>query len=63
LLRLVPETKWVDFPHQLSEVGRGPCTARSPDHEACPLLRWCPTGQEALVTPPVPSLSSGASAR
>jgi endonuclease-3 len=45
LLALVPEPKWVDFPHQLIELGRGPCTARSPRHAECPLFRWCPTGQ------------------
>src|SRR5262249_26180016 len=32
LLLLVPENKWADFPHQLIELGRGPCTARAPRH-------------------------------
>ncbi|MBX3261033.1 MAG: endonuclease III [Labilithrix sp.] len=48
LLKLVPEKKWAVFPHQLVLLGRSACTARSPDHEHCPLLRWCPTGEEAL---------------
>jgi endonuclease III len=49
LLALVPESKWADFPHQLVFLGRGPCTARNPRHQECPLLRWCPTGQQAIA--------------
>lgn len=44
LMKLLPKTAWVDVPHALILLGRGPCKARNPDHEACPLLRWCPTG-------------------
>jgi endonuclease-3 len=50
LLELVPKSKWADFGHQLIELGRGPCQARRPRHEECPLLRWCPTGLEATAT-------------
>lgn len=48
LLKLVPKRKWAVFPHQLVQLGRSFCTARSPDHERCPLLPWCPTGQNAI---------------
>lgn len=47
LMELLPPKTWVDVPHALILLGRGPCKARNPDHEACPLLRWCPTGLQA----------------
>lgn len=49
LMALVPPGKWADVPHQLIELGRGPCNAKRPRHEECPLLRWCPTGKAALA--------------
>lgn len=55
LMRLLPRSAWVDVPHQLILLGRGPCEARKPRHEDCPLLRWCPTGQGALAGHPRPS--------
>jgi endonuclease III len=48
LMRLVPGTKWAGVSYQLIELGRGPCTARNPKHEQCPLLKWCPTGQAVV---------------
>jgi endonuclease-3 len=50
LMELLPKKAWVDVPHQLIMLGRGPCDAQRPDHDACPLLKWCPTGQAALAT-------------
>jgi endonuclease-3 len=47
LMALLPRHAWVDIPHALILLGRGPCKARNPDHEACPVLRWCPTGLAA----------------
>jgi endonuclease-3 len=56
LMELLPAGAWVDVPHALILLGRGPCRARKPDHEACPLLRWCPTGLEVrAASPPTPS--------
>ncbi|HVL81835.1 MAG TPA: endonuclease III [Actinomycetota bacterium] len=52
LMDLIPARRWHDIPHKLILLGRGPCDARSPDHEGCPLLRWCPTGQ-AVVGPAI----------
>jgi endonuclease-3 len=47
LMELLPRSAWVDVPHALILLGRGPCKARNPDHDACPLARWCPTGLNA----------------
>ncbi len=52
LMELLPKTAWVDVPHQLIMLGRGPCDAQRPDHANCPLLKWCPTGQAALAAGP-----------
>ncbi len=52
LMALLPKSAWVDVPHQLIMLGRGPCDAQRPKHEECPLLRWCPTGQAALAEGP-----------
>ena len=49
LMELLPKKAWVDVPHQLIYLGRGPCDAQRPDHQACPLLKWCPTGQASLA--------------
>jgi len=49
LMDLFPRAAWVDIPHAMILLGRGPCDARNPDHASCPLLRWCPTGQAALA--------------
>jgi endonuclease-3 len=60
LMALLPRSAWVDVPHQMILLGRGPCDARRPDHANCPLLRWCPTGQAALAEqPPVSSATRG----
>jgi endonuclease-3 len=48
LCELVPQSKWAVFPHQLIFLGRGPCNARNPRHEECPLLQWCPTGRKEI---------------
>ena len=69
LMELLPQRTWVDVPHQLILLGRGPCDARKPDHPSCPLLRWCPTGQAALAQgvqaapPPRSRRASGAKPR
>jgi endonuclease-3 len=50
LMELVPSEKWADFPHQLVLLGRRLCTARAPRHDLCPLLPWCPAGQQSEST-------------
>jgi len=57
LMELLPKSAWVNVPHQLIMLGRGPCDAQRPDHAGCPLLKWCPTGQAALAEGP-PARSS-----
>src|SRR5439155_12308434 len=52
LMELLPRDAWIDVPHAMILLGRGPCNARTPDHAGCPLLRWCPTGQAALGARP-----------
>ena len=42
LMRLVPETAWTRFSHQLILHGRAICTARNPKCDACPLHPHCP---------------------
>jgi endonuclease III len=49
LMDVLPKSRWVDVPHQLIMLGRGPCDSQRPKHEECPLLKWCPTGQAALA--------------
>lgn len=64
LMALLPRSAWVDMPHALILLGRGPCKARNPDHDACPLLRWCPTGQaERAEAAPTRSVHRGAGAQ
>lgn len=64
LMALLPENAWVDFPHALILLGRGPCKARNPDHDACPVLQWCPTGLAAQgAAAPTQARSSAARAR
>jgi endonuclease-3 len=58
LMEILPKSAWVDVPHQLIMLGRGPCDAQRPDHRSCPLLKWCPTGQAALAAAP-PSAVAG----
>jgi endonuclease III len=64
LMELLPKTAWVDVPHQLIMLGRGPCDAQRPDHANCPLLKWCPTGQAGLAAgPPEPKTRRAAGAK
>lgn len=64
LMALLPKAAWVDVPHQLIMLGRGPCDAQRPHHAECPLLRWCPTGRVALAEgPPVGSSRRGGDAK
>jgi endonuclease-3 len=42
LMRLIPKSKWVWISHALIHLGRGPCQARKPHCDDCPLGRVCP---------------------
>jgi endonuclease-3 len=45
LMKLFPETEWVDLSHRLILLGRNYCQARKPKCGSCPLMSLCPTGQ------------------
>jgi endonuclease-3 len=42
LMKLLPETEWVNFAHRLIHHGRRICIARRPKCPECPLLKLCP---------------------
>lgn len=48
LMEIVPEEDWTFFSNALLYLGREFCTARNPNHQDCPLLHLCPTGQAAV---------------
>lgn len=48
LLPLVPAEDWTLWSHLLIQHGRTLCMARNPKCEQCPLLPYCPAGQEFM---------------
>ena len=52
LVRVLPQSEWIGFSHRLIALGRGPCAARSPRCDACPLVDLCP---RVGVKPPRPA--------
>lgn len=42
LARVLPRAEWIGFSHRLIAHGRGPCAARRPQCDACPLADLCP---------------------
>ena len=48
MAQLVPARQVLEFHIQLIRHGRGPCSARSPQCEDCPLLDLCPEGLRRL---------------
>lgn len=43
LIKVVPKKDWTLFPHLMIHHGRAICRARTPQCEACPIQRWCPS--------------------
>jgi len=43
LMEIFPKNQWIDISHMLIWHGRLVCTARNPQHEKCPLKKYCPT--------------------
>lgn len=41
LMRIIPQSKWIDFSHRMIFHGRRCCTARSPKCSACPVENLC----------------------
>jgi len=52
LVRVLPQSEWIGFSHRLIAHGRGPCAARRPQCDACPLADLCP---RVGVKPPRPA--------
>jgi endonuclease III len=48
LMQVVPKDDWTLFSHLLIHHGRAICTARNPQCEQCPLLPYCPAGQQMI---------------
>jgi endonuclease-3 len=42
LMALIPKSKWIWISHALIHLGRGPCKARKPHCNECPLEKICP---------------------
>jgi endonuclease-3 len=41
LMRILPESRWIDFSHQIIHHGRAVCVARKPKCERCNLEQLC----------------------
>ena len=54
LMQVVPKSDWIHFAHLLIFHGRALCVARKPKCEQCPLLPYCPFGQESVPRPTRP---------
>ena len=49
LMELLPKKEWISFSHRMIQLGRGPCAARKPKCEDCPILDVCPRVDVAIV--------------
>ncbi|MBI2885205.1 MAG: endonuclease III [Candidatus Omnitrophica bacterium] len=53
LIRLVPQSQWTKFGHQMIQHGRSICTAASPKCRECPIgAGLCPAYRDELSDPP-----------
>jgi endonuclease-3 len=50
LMRIVPQSKWIDFSHQLIDHGRAICIARKPRCADCPLEPLCNAPDKTFTT-------------
>jgi endonuclease-3 len=41
LMRILPESRWIDFSHQIIHHGRAVCIARKPKCDRCNLEQLC----------------------
>ncbi len=46
LQKIIPQDRWIDFPHELIHHGRRVCVARKPRCEACALETECNSGDK-----------------
>ncbi len=42
LMERLPQKEWVDFSHRMIHHGRGACSARRPNCDACSMQKFCP---------------------
>ncbi|MEW5701644.1 MAG: endonuclease III [Candidatus Zixiibacteriota bacterium] len=49
LMRLLPQSHWIEFSHRLIWHGRTLCPARRPRCDECPLAPDCPTARDHLT--------------
>jgi endonuclease-3 len=52
LMKVIPESKWIDFAHQIIHHGRALCTARAPKCAQCPLETLCHAADKTWSTVP-----------
>jgi endonuclease-3 len=50
LMKVIPQTKWIDFSHQIIHHGRALCIARRPKCAECPLENICHAGDKTWST-------------
>jgi len=53
LMRVIPQSKWIDFAHQLIWHGRSLCYARKPKCAECPLENICHAADKTWSTVPI----------
>lgn len=50
LMKVIPQTKWIDFSHQIIHHGRALCIARKPKCADCPLENLCHAADKTWST-------------
>ncbi len=50
LMKVIPQTKWIDFSHQIIHHGRALCVARRPKCAECPLENLCHAADKTWST-------------
>ena len=50
LMKVIPQSKWIDFSHQVIHHGRALCVARMPKCAECPLETVCHAGDKTFST-------------
>lgn len=50
LMKVIPQTKWIDFSHQIIHHGRALCVARAPKCAECPLETLCHAADKSWST-------------
>jgi endonuclease III len=50
LIKVIPQTKWIDFSHQIIHHGRALCIARRPKCAECPLENLCHAADKTWST-------------